>query len=177
MPGSAGTRGSGEARLVRRRVAIPTCRELAFVVLATFLAAPRLSRTLVGCHQIDELLCAIEVEIVLDPEFGPDLHKRYLAEYRTQVFIANFRCDAFAFQHILIMIDRNDRVGRRQLLHFATSASRNCIGSSERSRTSTSADPTIAPAACSPTAATSEWARIPNPAQTGSLAIADTLSR
>ena len=54
---------------------------------------------------------------------------------------------------------------------------RNGLGSSPFSSTSTSAEPTIAPAACLPTAATSSAARIPNPAHTGILENDVTLPR
>jgi hypothetical protein len=46
-----------------------------------------------------------------------------------------------------------------------------------RSSTSTSAEPTIAPAACFPTAATSFASRIPKPAHTGRFDMPDTFSR
>src|SRR5690606_12590738 len=166
---------------LQRFSAAPAGGKLAFVLGPAMSAPPGRARAFViDSGPVDELQRAIVVEVVFHPQLRPHFLERNLADDGTEIFVADERGDAFARQDIAVMADRDERVGGCQFFHSLgcpASVRRKAAGSSPRSRTSTSAEPTIAPAAWRPTAATSSAERMPNPAHTGSSEIAVTRSR
>jgi hypothetical protein len=156
--------------------AIPACGELAFVFCFAVFTAPGGGRAFVkSVGLIQQLHRSIVVQVVFDPELWPGILKGHLPDDGAEIFVANERRNAFAGEQILVMIYRDNRIRRRYF--FPSRPRKNSAGSSPRSSTSTRAEPTIAPAACTPTFATSAAARMPKPAQTGSCETADTRCR
>ena len=76
---------------------------------AALAAFPLRLRALVGDCSVDQLLRAIELEFVDDPEFRPHLDERHLANDRSKVFMLYPARDTLAFEDVLVVVDRDQR--------------------------------------------------------------------
>src|SRR5262245_16606242 len=163
----------------------PTRGELRFVRRRAPRATPARSdmrNGLIACNRLgDQRSRGADLIVMKYPKLRVARDQWKLAEPARELLVLDHAEDAGLVEQTLQMTDHGQRAAAEYTGHrsrlFGFNARKNSSGSSPRSSTSISAEPTITPSACSAISATCSALRTPNPAQTGSAVARLTASR